>query len=469
MIYARSLRLRMMLLFCAVVGVLLAGSHFAIYALLSREVHVQLDRQLQGAARPIIADLVSDPNEEDVNELNLPDEYFELLDPSGRVLQRSMNLRERPLDLGGAGPDMSRPVFRTVNDPSRGRLRLALIPFRRGTEPRVLALAAPTREAELVLGGFRRMSLGLLPLSLLVMGAISAWYVGRSLRPVAELTRQAAQMTERIRGSSLEASDPVETLQIPVPPSSPQDELGRLASTFNQLFERLDVTLQQLRQFVSDASHELRTPLSVLRGETELLLSEPRTTEEYQKTLQVIDGELKKLSRIVEGLFTLALADAGQLRLASEPVYLNEVLEETCALVSARARAKGIAIERNLKEELPYFGDEAFLRQLFLIFLENAVKYSPPNTRVRVDLEKMDGMTRVRFEDQGVGIPPEHLPHIFERFYRAAKPEAGEAQSGGLGLSIAQAIARAHGGTIECKSLPGVGSTFTVDFPLSPS
>src|SRR2546422_5241321 len=284
------------------------------------------------------------------------------------------------------------------------------------------------------------------------MGAISAWYVGRSLRPVAELTRQAAQMTERIRGSSPEASDPGETRQRPVPPSSPQDELRRLASTFNQLCERPDVPLQQLRQFVSGASHDLRTPLSVLRGETELLLSEPRTTEEYQKTLQVIDGELKKLSRIVEGLFTLALADAGQLRLASEPVYLNEVLEETCALVSARARAKGIAIERNLKEELPYFGDEAFLRQLFLIFLENAVKYSPPNTRVRVDLEKMDGMTRVRFEDQGVGIPPEHLPHIFERFYRAAKPEAGEAQSGGLGLSIAQAIARAHGGTIECRS-----------------
>src|SRR3989475_5657113 len=179
MIYARSLRLRMMLLFCAVVGVLLAGSHLAIYALLSREVHIQLDRQLQGAARPIIADLVSDPNEEDVNELNLPDEYFELLDPSGRVLQRSMNLRERPLDLGGAGPDMSRPVFRTVNDPSRGRLRLALIPFRRGTERRGVSPGAPPPATAQGAGGVRRGRPGGFSLPPPVVGAAS----GGGVRP----------------------------------------------------------------------------------------------------------------------------------------------------------------------------------------------------------------------------------------------------------------------------------------------
>ncbi len=469
MIYARSLRLRMMLLFCAVVGVLLAGSTLAFYALVSREIRTQLDHQLLETARPVVADLISDPNEQDVNELNLPDAYFELLDPSGRVLQRSKNLQARPLDLGGAGLAVSQPLFRTVNGANRGRLRLALVPFQRGKDSYVLALATPTRDVDLALESFRRMILWFLPLSLLLVGAMSAWYVGRSLRPIAELTRQARLMTERLRGSPTDAIDLAEGLKIPLPASNSQDELGRLAATFNQLFARLDAALRQLRQFVSDASHELRTPLSVLRGETELLLSEKRSAEEYQKALQVMDAELKKLSRIVEGLFTLALADAGQLRLAAEPVYLDEVLEETCALAATRARSKNVAIERDLQQEVAFRGDETFLRQLFLIFLENAIKYSPANTRVRVNLEKADGAIRVGFEDQGFGISSEHLPHIFERFYRAApegRDETGEAQSGGLGLAIALAIAHAHGGSIECKTAPGAGSTFTVNLPL---
>jgi signal transduction histidine kinase len=170
----------------------------------------------------------------------------------------------------------------------------------------------------------------------------------------------------------------------------------------------------------------------------------------------------------VEGLFTLSMADAGQLHLAREPLYIDEVLEEACALVTSRARLKNIAIVRELNQGIAYFGDEAFLHQLFLIFLDNAIKYSPNDTRVRVTLEKEDGTIRARFEDQGIGISSEHLASVFERFYRAAPSSSGEAQSGGLGLAIAQAIARAEGGSIECQSILGVGSTFTVILPVTP-
>ena len=201
-------------------------------------------------------------------------------------------------------------------------------------------------------------------------------------------------------------------------------------------------------------------------GETELLLSEPRSAEDYQHTLQVIEAELKKLSRIVEGLFTLAMADAGQLRLASEPIYLNEVLEESCDLARPLAQAREIAIERQLDQDAPGMGDETFLRQLFLIFLDNAIKYSPPGTRVRVSLEASDGLAQVRFEDQGEGISPDHLPHIFERFYRAGRADGGESRSGGLGLAIAQAIVRAQDGSIACQSECNHGSTFTVLLPF---
>jgi len=229
--------------------------------------------------------------------------------------------------------------------------------------------------------------------------------------------------------------------------------------------QSVDSAIHQLRQFVTDASHELRTPLAILHGETELILSKPRTAEEYRKTLAAIADEMKKLTRIVEGLFTLSMADAGQLHLEGEPVYVNEILEEACALVAPRARAKSISIVRDLNKEVAYVGDEAFLHELFLIFLDNAIKYSPPDKRVHVTLEESGGMIQIRFEDQGIGIEKEHLPFIFERFYRAARPGNGELHSGGLGLAIAQAIVRAQGGTIACESTAGAGSTFTILLP----
>jgi two-component system OmpR family sensor kinase len=461
MFHPSSLRTRMMLLFCLVVGVLLAGSDLIFYAFLAREVHSQLDRQILETANPVVADLASDPTEQDVNQLDLPGNYFELLDASGRVLQQSQNLQRGPLAIAGSLP-RNQPEFRTLQDHHYGRLRLALVPFERGGELQILALAVPTRAADQSLARFRNVIFWVLPLSLLLMAVISGAYVARSLKPITELTEHAAQMTERI------AQSPAGSFWKPLTVRTPHDELGRLAETFNRLFSQVDAAVRQLRQFVTDSSHELRTPLSVLQGEAELMLSRPRQPEEYQQALRTIDEELKKLHRIIEGLFTLSMADAGQLRLDSRPLYLNEVLEEACAVMKSRAEAKQIAIERRLDEEINYRGDEAFLRQLFLIFLDNAVKYSPPQTRVQVSLEKSKGSLFIRFRDQGIGISPEHLPHIFERFYRASPGNGNEAQSGGLGLAIAQAIARAHGGSIECASEPGHGSSFTVILPASP-
>ncbi len=470
-----SLRLRTMLLFCAVVGVWLAASYLLFYAVLLRLVRTQFDRRLREAASPVVADLLTDQDEQDVRELNLTDEYFELRDRSGRVLVGSKNVEARPLGLEAGLARGGETLYRSLDDPQRGRLRAVLVPFELRGGGRVLVLAMPTRDRDQALATFRRMILWLLPLSVGLTAAVSMWFAGRSLQPIAELTRQAALMTEGLEKTPVGAALPRfpsgqgatgARLGLPLPVANPRDEVGRLATTFNQLFTRIEATLRQWRQFVSDASHELRTPLSVLQGETELLLAERRGVDEYRKALEVMDGELKKLSRIVEGLFTLAMADAGELRLASEPLYLDEVLEETCSLVAARAQQKNIVIDRNWKPDVPYTGDEAFLRQLFLVFLDNAIKYSAPNTRVCVGLERSDGLVRVRFEDQGIGISSEHLPHIFERFYRAAKPEDGEAQSGGLGLAIAEAIARAHGGSIACESQPGKGSTFTVNLPM---
>jgi signal transduction histidine kinase len=460
MMDTRSLRFRMMVLFSTVVGALLAGSYLSVFALLYTEVRVQLDRQLVEIIRPVMADLIAEPQVHDINQLNLPNQYFELLDPSGKVLQQSINLQGKPLALSGEDLDSAKTAFKTIDGGERGHLRVILAPFRQGSQQVFLALAVPLRGIDRVLESFGTIILFLAPLSLLVTAVFSAWYVGRALLPITALIERAEQMAERV------SSPERRKLWTPLVVKHPDDELGRLAETFNRMAARVDASLSQLRQFVSDASHELRTPLAVLQGETELVLSQSRSAEEYVRTLHTIDDELKKLSRIVQGLFTLSMADAGQLRLAKDPLYLNEVLEEACALILPRAQAKKIAVQPEVSEDVPYLGDEAFLRQLFLIFLDNAVKYSPPRTSVRVKLITEDGVVRAVFEDHGIGIPKEEQPRIFERFYRGVQARPDEGQSGGLGLAIAQAIARTQGGSVECQSTPGVGSTFTVTLPM---
>ncbi len=463
MMGARSLRFRMMALFCGVVGVLLAASYLGFYELVRRQVHQQLDRELVEASQPLIADLETDRDLDDVRQLDLPNEFFEVTLPSGQALARSANLAAGQLNPGQFLPASPKPFFRTVRGRDGRRLRLAVIPFERGPQSLALAVAVPTREADRVLATFRGIAFWVLPLSLLLTALLSGWYVGKSLAPVKALTEHLAETTERL--TSREAGD----FWQPVPVPTAFDELGLLAGTFNRLFGKIHSLVGQMRQFVSDASHELRTPLSILQGETELVLAEPRSPEEYRKTLQVIEEELRKLNRIVESLFTLAIADAGQLRLGREPLYLNEVLEEACSVATPLARAKSMTIERDLRQEVAAWGDEIALRQLFLIFLDNAIKYSPPASRIQVRLTASDGQARVEFEDEGIGIAPEHLPHIFERFYRVARAENGEARSGGLGLAIAQALARAHAGEVQCRSRLGAGSRFTVVLPLGPA
>ncbi len=363
----KSLRVRMMLLFTTVVGVLLALSYFAFLGLLAHEIPTQLNRQLLETGRPLVSDIVTEPDAQDVNRLNIPGEFFELLDASGNVLQKSQTL-SAAMNLRGIPQSTSHPTFGTGHIGDTQPVRVALIPFQQAGQPRVLVVAIPTLGTNAVFDSLGGIALLLFPMSLLLTAGISALYVGRSLAPIKALTQHAALMARQVKNPK--------GFWAPLPVATPDDELGRLAVTFNDLLQGVDSAVRQLRQFVTDASHELRTPLAVLHGETELLLSKSRSAGDYQKTLHLFDDEFKKLTRIVEGLFTLSMADAGQLHLMSEPLYVNEVLEEACALVTSRARAKNIAIVRELNQEIAYSGDEAFLHQMFLIFLDNAIKYS---------------------------------------------------------------------------------------------
>jgi two-component system OmpR family sensor kinase len=279
----------------------------------------------------------------------------------------------------------------------------------------------------------------------------------RSLAPVAEMGRQA----ERIGAANLH-----ERLVV----RNANDELGRLAGTFNDLLDRLDRSFERQRRFISDASHELRTPVSILRGEAEVALSQlSRSPEEYRESLAVLHEESQRLARIVEDLFTLTRADAGEYRLARSDFYLDELVADCVRATRALAQAKSIKLVAVTPEEMPMHADEDLLRRMILNLLDNAIKYTPAGGNVSVTCGSVPDGYELSVTDSGPGISAAMQARVFERFFRAdrARSRTGTDGGAGLGLSIARWIAEAHLGQIELVRSDTTGSKFTVRIPAS--
>lgn len=225
-------------------------------------------------------------------------------------------------------------------------------------------------------------------------------------------------------------------------------------------------SMEQMRRFMADAAHELRTPIAILRAQADVALGRPRDGTRDATALQAIEREATRLGGIVGDLLTLARADAGERPIAHEPLYLDDVASEAVDAVRALAEHKRIQVEVGRFEEAKIVGDAALVRQLLVIVLDNAVKFTPAGGRVRLDVATENGSARAVVEDTGVGIPAEQLPRVFERFYRgdAARHEADGA---GLGLAIARWIADAHGARIDIGPAGGQGTRVAIIFPLS--
>jgi heavy metal sensor kinase len=294
------------------------------------------------------------------------------------------------------------------------------------------------------------------PFLLLLAAAGGYWMSGRVLKPVDRISRTA----ERIEAQSLSDRLPL---------SGAGDELDRLSATLNSMFGRLDASFRRMAEFTADASHELRTPVAVIQTTAEVARSKPRTEEEYAKALDRILVESQRTTRLIEDLMLLARADAGADGMVLEPMDLAHALREACAAAKVLAEAAHVHLIAEEFCECLIRGDDAALRRLLLILLDNAVKYTPPGGSVTVSMsvqERAGEKTAVvEVRDTGIGIAPEDLPHIFDRFYRVAKDRSRTTGGAGLGLSIARWIATRHGGEIRAESAPGAGSVFRVRIP----
>lgn len=279
---------------------------------------------------------------------------------------------------------------------------------------------------------------------------LGTWLTGRALKPIEDITRSAAQIT---------AADDLKTR---LNWNGPMDELGELVSVFNGAMERLEHLFSVQQRFVADVSHELRTPLTAITGNVELIKRYGMDTE----SLDAIDSETRRMSRLVNDLLLLARADNGELKLNPEELDLDILVGEAYREARILAKDRDLTIEMADFEPVRINGDADRLKQTLSNLISNAIKFTPDGGRITISLTKTDTAAVIRVKDTGAGIAPEHLQRIFDRFYQA---DASRVKTGGegagLGLSIAHWIVEAHSGSIQVESTVGAGTTFIVTLP----
>ncbi len=284
------------------------------------------------------------------------------------------------------------------------------------------------------------------------------WLADRAMRPVHTITNTARTISETDLNRRLNITG--------------RDELAELANTFDAMLARLQTAFERQRQFVADASHELRTPLTIVNLESSRALASRRTVDEYQRVLGVIRSENEFMSHLVNDLLTLARMDSGQMGMEMNRVDLSDISLEAVERLASLAERKNVRLETGDLPELTIDGDKRYLLQMLSNLIENGIKYtSGDDKKVRVDTGQDGNSVWVRVSDSGEGIPPEHLPHLFNRFYRVDKARSrddnNETGGSGLGLAIVDWIARAHGGEVRVESVPGEGTAFEVHFKIS--
>jgi len=457
----RSVRLRLTLWYVLLLAIILAAFSAGIYLTLRHNLYANLDDSIQNRAnilldivryegnRPSLAGVVSS------NDPNQGESFVRVFDASGELsFDGSAVAGDVPIDRRAVESALvGKTITRSVNVGEAFRVRT--LPIERdGRISGVLEVGlsegdlSETLQALLLIVGVAY------PVTLLVASVGGVFLAERALAPVDRVTRLARRMSAEDLGQRL-------NLRLP------DDEVGRLAHTFDEMIARLDDAFRRQRQFTADASHELRTPLTAMKGQVEVALSRPREAAAYREVLQAVNEEVDRLIRLVGSLLTLAKADAGQIPIACEAVNLGELIAAAVEQVRPVARQRDLEVRVEHGPDVTLEADEDLLLQLLLNLLDNAVKYTPAGGQVTVGWNVDGRHVDLRIRDTGIGIASEHLPHIFDRFYRADKARSRAEGGAGLGLSICRWIVEAHGGSISVESALGKGTAFTVKLPLN--
>ena len=472
-----SVRVRLTLWYTGLLALFLVILSFVTYFIFWRSTLLRTDSNLAELSEAFLSTVQAEmldehgpeavrlATQEAIVEHRFRDHVFAVIDPKGGLLVSSQDLPNEP---SPAGLLSSAPFQRLVADSAgsdhllknieggRSGYRAFVRKFPLKGQTYTLVILQSLHPQREMLEEVQATFEWVIPIAI-VLASLGGYILARkSLAPVMAMSTQAG----RISAANLHERLPVQNAR---------DELGRLAASFNELLERVDQSFERQRRFMSDASHELRTPAAILRGESEVALSrEKRSAEEYRESLAVLHAEAQRLTQIVEDLFTLTRADAGQYPLSPQEFYLDELVADCTHAARSLALAKQITLTCEVPEELPIRADEALLRRMILNLLDNAIKYTPAAGRVTVTCERGGNEYALGVTDSGPGIPADLQQRVFERFFRVDKARTRTENDGGgagLGLSIARWIAEAHHGRLILARSDSSGSTFTALLP----
>jgi two-component system OmpR family sensor kinase len=461
-----SFRTRLTLVHLAAVVAAVGLTALATHWQLSRAVHGQLDAELMALAETEIL-MLGDPGlpirVHDPPAGPAPpsfvrlDRLIQISDAQGRVLARSANLGAARLPT--RPPLMKRleageTVIETLRDFGEEPVRLISVPVEaRGTRF-VIQVAGSVEDANRAIRS-ARVLFAVMALALLaVVGTAAAILTKRAFRPIDAVVDEAHRIGEA-------------DLRRRLPHPGARDEIGRLVETLNEMLDRIERAFESQRRFTADASHELRSPLSRLRAELEVMLRRPRENVEYEETLRSCLDEAERLSQLTDELLLLARLDAGEARLPTDKVALHTVAE---VAIRRMERAAGGRLARISIAPSPPVVARVGREPAALVvqnLLENAVKFSPPDSPVTIRLAAEGEEVLLSVSDSGPGISPDELPRVFERFYRGRRARAEAVPGVGLGLALSRAVVEAHGGRLTVESPPGGGATFTVRLPAA--
>lgn len=455
-----SLRARLALLYTSIVGGILFLFGMAVYVSVSTSLTNQLDAKILYSANSVLESMRAGAlGEIKMPELDLfADVYIQVWNQNGYLEARSQNIQRYASPLDQDSLKTGKPVFRDVQV-GRNRLRVLTVPIVTvGSERLIGTLQVGTRldtveTTQRVLLIVLFVGAGI---SMLIAGLAGWVSTNQALTPLEAVTRTALQITR------------ADDLSRRIPYDGPDnDEVGQLIHAFNQTLSRLENLFNSQRRFLADVGHELRTPLTVIRGNVDLMRRLKRADDESMDSIQ---SEVDRLTRLVGDLLLLAQAESGKLTLAKTMVELDSLVLEALSQMSVLSKDR-LRLTLGEIDQVLVCGDEDRLKQVLVNLIGNAIQYTPVGGEVIVGLGKEGNRARITVSDNGPGIPKEDLPHIFERFYRGEKSRtrSRDGKGFGLGLSIAYWIVRNHEGQIEVSSSPGGGTTFCVWLPLAES
>jgi len=445
--------------FCSlavVLGLFALAVWYGMESSMLRAVDHDLRLRIEDVRQFMSRELASTPSElaDDFQEqatLGLGGDLLEVRDSAGRVLFRSARLGKAQLVQGLADST----IKYTTRRGNHLNLRIAGSAINIGGQRFTIGVAESLHEFQESRESFEGV-LVLLALPSLLLAALGGlWLSGRALSPVDRITRQARRIS-------------ISNLETRLQPPAAKDELQRLVVTLNEMLERIDSAVKLMVQFTADASHELRAPLTLIYTAAEFSLRRERTREELLDAMRKILRESGRTARLVDDLLLLARADSGKDSSTPAPVDLCVSTRSAVERAMILAEPKGIQVNSRIPEAATIVeGDEAALSRLWLILLDNSVKYGNPGGEINFEVAIKDTEVVVTVTDTGVGIAPEELPHIFDRFWRADKVRSRSMGGAGLGLSIAQWIVQQHHGRITVRSAVGKGSQFSVRLRLA--